>query len=195
MLAFTGQTPTPVNTVWPSWIMKVLPCHRPPPRPVGASPQALVRRPAHASGLAPWSWGSSTSKEMCIQADLDTTGAFSTHEQKRLGETCVSYASPSLDQHFFSFYFRHEWVMSTCEHQGRDTVLQTGLKLNWSRRSASSCFNRVWKVTKKCLCKASIVAQPLGHAASTLVQPISMMMISVTRALSCVFWAAFSWLS
>ena len=60
----------------------------------------------------------------------------------------MSYASPSLDQHFFSFYFRHEWVMSTCEHQGRDTVLQTGPKLHWSRRSASSCFNRVWRVTK-----------------------------------------------
>ena len=38
--------------------------------------------------------------------------------------------------------------MSTCEHQGRDTVLQTGVKIHWSRRSASSCFNRVWRVTK-----------------------------------------------
>ena len=38
--------------------------------------------------------------------------------------------------------------MSTCEHQGRDTVLQTGLKIHWSRRSASSCFNRVWRATK-----------------------------------------------
>ena len=25
--------------------------------------------------------------------------------------------------------------------------LQTGLKIHWSRRSASSCFNRVWNVT------------------------------------------------
>ena len=47
----------------------------------------------------------------------------------------------------FRFVFDTEWVMSTCEHQGRDTVLQTGLKLYWSRRSASSCFNRVWNVT------------------------------------------------
>ena len=60
----------------------------------------------------------------------------------------MSYASPSLDQHFFSFYFRHEWVMSTCEHQGRDIVLYTGLKIHWGRRSASTCFNRVWRVTK-----------------------------------------------
>ena len=37
--------------------------------------------------------------------------------------------------------------MSTCEHQGRDTVLHTCLKLHWVRRSASSCFNRVWNVT------------------------------------------------
>ena len=48
----------------------------------------------------------------------------------------------------FLFVLDPEWVMSTCEHQGRDTVLQTGLKLHWSRRSASSCFNRVWRVTK-----------------------------------------------
>ena len=33
-------------------------------------------------------------------------------------------------------------------HQGRDTVLQTGLKIHWSGRSASSSFNRVWNVTK-----------------------------------------------
>ena len=49
---------------------------------------------------------------------------------------------------FFLIVFDTEWVMSTCEHQGRDTVLQTGVKIHWSRRSASSCFNRVWRVTK-----------------------------------------------
>ena len=27
----------------------------------------------------------------------------------------------------FLFVFDTEWVMSTCEHQGRDTVLQTGV--------------------------------------------------------------------
>ena len=52
----------------------------------------------------------------------------------------------------FPFVFDSEWVMSTCEHQDRDTVLQTGLKIHWSRRSAcchtSSCFNRAWRVTK-----------------------------------------------
>ena len=60
----------------------------------------------------------------------------------------MHYAFPSSDKHFFSFVFDTEWVMSTCEHQGRDTVLQTGLKIHWSRRSASSCFNRVWRVTE-----------------------------------------------
>ena len=35
----------------------------------------------------------------------------------------------------------------TTTHQGRDTVLQTGVKIHWSRRSACSCFNRVWNVT------------------------------------------------
>ena len=28
------------------------------------------------------------------------------------------------------------------------TLLQTGLKIHWSRRSASTCFNRAWRVTK-----------------------------------------------
>ena len=68
--------------------------------------------------------------------------------------------------------------MSTCEHQDRDTVLQTGLKIHWSRRSAcchtSSYFNRVSIEGDKKLWKASFVAQPLGHAASTLAQPIGM---------------------
>ena len=48
----------------------------------------------------------------------------------------------------FLFVFDTEWVMSIREHQGRDTLLQTGLKIHWSRRSASSCFNRAWRVTK-----------------------------------------------
>ena len=48
----------------------------------------------------------------------------------------------------FLFVIDTEWVMSIREHQGRDTLLQTGLKLHWSRRSASSCFNRPWRVTK-----------------------------------------------
>ena len=41
----------------------------------------------------------------------------------------------------FLFVFDTEWVMSTCEHQGRDAVLQTGLKIHWSRRLVSSFFN------------------------------------------------------
>ena len=32
--------------------------------------------------------------------------------------------------------------------EGRDTLMQTGLKSHWSRRSAISCFNRIWRVTK-----------------------------------------------
>ena len=109
--------------------------------------------------------------KMCIQADLDDADALR-HMNKNNSEraVCITHPLAPISTSFL-FVFDTEWVMSTCEHQGRDTVLQTGLKLNWSRRSASSCFNRVWKVTKKCLCKASIVAQPLGHAASTLASP------------------------
>ena len=60
---------------------------------------------------------------------------------------CITHPLTPVSTSFL-FVFDTEWVMSTCEHQGRDTVLQTGLKIHWSRRSASSCFNRVWRVTK-----------------------------------------------
>ena len=60
---------------------------------------------------------------------------------------CITHPLAPISTSFL-FVFDTEWVMSTCEHQGRDTVLQTGLKIHWSRRSASSCFNRVWRVTK-----------------------------------------------
>ena len=59
---------------------------------------------------------------------------------------CITHPLASISTSFL-FIFDTEWVMSTCEHQGRDTVLQTGVKIHWSRRSASSCFNRVWNVT------------------------------------------------
>ena len=86
--------------------------------------------------------------KMCIQADLDTTGALR-HMNKNNSErpVCITHPLAPISTSFL-FVFDTEWVMSTCEHQGRDTVLQTGLKIHWSRRSASSCFNRVWRVTK-----------------------------------------------
>ena len=96
------------------------------------------------------SWGASTPIKMCIQADLDDADALR-HMNKNNSERPVCSTHPRPDQHFFSFCFDTEWVMSTCEHQGRvtgrHTVLQTGVKIHWSRRSASSCFNRVWNVT------------------------------------------------
>ena len=99
-------------------------------------------------GLAARSWGASTPMKMCIQADLDGTGALR-HMNKNNSERPVCTTHPLTPvSTFFLFVFDAEWVMSTCEHQGRDTVLQTGLKIHWSRRSASSCFNRVWRVTK-----------------------------------------------
>ena len=98
--------------------------------------------------LNPRSWGASTSKQMCIQAVLDGTGALR-HMNKNNSERPVCTTHPLTPvSTFFLFVFDAEWVMSTCEHQGRDTVLQTGLKIHWSRRSASCCFNRVWRVTK-----------------------------------------------
>ena len=60
----------------------------------------------------------------------------------------------------FVFVLDTEWVMSTCEHQGRDTVLQTGLSIHWSRRSASSCFNRVWNLTKSVCAKHQSLLSP-----------------------------------
>ena len=94
------------------------------------------------------SWGASTPMKMCIQADLDNAGALR-HMNKNNSERPVWIMHPLAPiSTSFLFVFDAEWVMSTCEHQGRDTVLQTGLKIHWSRRSASSCFNRVWRVTK-----------------------------------------------
>ena len=85
---------------------------------------------------------------MCIQADLDATGALR-HMNKNNSDRPVCSTHPlALISTAFLFVFDTEWVMSTCEHQGRDTVLQTGLKIHWGRRSASTCFNRVWRVTK-----------------------------------------------
>ena len=86
--------------------------------------------------------------KMCIQADLDTTDALR-HMNKNNSERPVCSTHPLAPiSTSLLFVFDTEWVMSTCEHQGRDTVLQTGVKIHWSRRSASSCFNRVWRVTK-----------------------------------------------
>ena len=86
--------------------------------------------------------------KMCIQAVLDGTGALR-HMNKNNSERPVCTTHPLTPvSTFFLFVFDAEWVMSTCEHQGRDTVLQTGLKIHWSRRSASCCFNRVWNVTE-----------------------------------------------
>ena len=92
-------------------------------------------------GLKARSWGASTRMKMCIQADLDTTGALR-HMNKNNSERPVCSTHPLAPiSTSFLFVFDTEWVMSTCEHQGRDTVLQTGVKIDWSRRSASSCFN------------------------------------------------------
>ena len=85
---------------------------------------------------------------MCIQAVLDATGALR-HMNKTNSERPVCSTHPLAPiSTSLLFVFDTEWVMSTCEHQGRDTVLHTGLKIHCSRRSASSCFNRAWRVTK-----------------------------------------------
>ena len=85
---------------------------------------------------------------MCIQAVLDGTGALRHMDKNNSDRAVCTTHPPTPVSTSFLFVFDTEWVMSTCEHQGRDTVLQTGLKLHWSLRSASSCFNRVWRVTK-----------------------------------------------
>ena len=82
--------------------------------------------------------------KMCIQADLDNAEALR-HMNKNNSErpVCITHSLAPISTSFL-FVFDTEWVMSTCEHQGRDTV-----------------------------CKASFFA-PLGHAASTLAQSIGM---------------------
>ena len=109
--------------------------------------------------------------KMCIQVDLDTTGALR-HMNKNNSERPVCSTHPLAPiSTSFLFVFDTEWVMSTCEHQGRDTVLQTGVKIHWSRRLL--LLQPSMERDKK-LCKASIDAQALGPAALTLAQPIGM---------------------
>ena len=93
------------------------------------------------------SWGASTPMKMCIQADLDNADALRhMNKNNSARPVCITHPLAPTSTSFL-FVFDTEWVMSTCEHQGRDTVLHTCLKLHWSRHSASSCFNRVWNVT------------------------------------------------
>ena len=110
--------------------------------------------------LSPRSWGASTPMKMCIQAVLDNPGALR-HMNKNNSErpVCITHPLTPVSTSFL-FVFDTEWVMSTCEHQGRDTVLQTGVKIHWSRRSASSCFNRVWRVTKSDVCSPLLCLFP-----------------------------------
>ena len=79
--------------------------------------------------------------KMCIQAVFDNPGALR-HMNKNNSERPVWIMHPlALISTSLLFVFDTEWVMSTCEHQGRDTLLHTGLKIHWCRRSASSFFN------------------------------------------------------
>ena len=74
-------------------------------------------------GLKPRSWGASTPMKMCIQAVLDSTGALR-HMNKNNSErpVCTTHSLTPVSTSFL-FVFDTEWVMSTCEHQGRDIVL------------------------------------------------------------------------
>ena len=74
-------------------------------------------------GLKPRSWGASTPMKMCIQAVLDSTRALR-HMDKNNSErpVCTTHPLASISTSFL-FIFDTEWVMSTCEHQGRDIVL------------------------------------------------------------------------
>ena len=74
-------------------------------------------------GLNARSWGASTPMKMCIQADLDTTGALR-HMNKNISERSVCSTHPlAPTSTSFLFVFDTELVMSTYEHQGRDIVL------------------------------------------------------------------------
>ena len=42
-------------------------------------------------------------------------------------------------------------------------MLQPGLKIHWSRRSASCCFNRVWRVTKHSAKHQSMLSPWVGN--------------------------------
>ena len=111
---------------------------------------------------------------MCIQAVLDATGALR-HMNKTNSERPVCSTHPLAPiSTSLLFVFDTEWVMSTCEHQGRDTVLPADWSKDTLEPSLGLLLLQPSMERDNKLCKASIDAQALGHAASTLAQPIGM---------------------
>ena len=106
--------------------------------------------------------------KMCIQADLDATDALR-HMNKNNSErpVCSTHPLASISTSFL-FVFDTEWVMSTCEYQGRDTVLPADWSKDTLEPSLGLLLLQPSMERDKKHCKASIDAQALGHAASTL---------------------------
>ena len=109
--------------------------------------------------------------KMCIQAVLDDTGALR-HMDKNNSKrpVCITHPLTPVSTSFL-FVFDTEWVMSTSpgpRYRAADwckDTLEPSLGLLLLQPSMEG---------DKKPCKASIDAQPLGHAASTLPQPIGM---------------------
>ena len=109
--------------------------------------------------------GPSTPKQMCIEADLDASDALR-HMNKNNSERAVCSTHPLAPiSTSLLFVFDTEWVMSTCDHQGQDTVLQTGLSKVTLEPWLGLLLLQPSMERDKELCKASIDAEALGYAA------------------------------
>ena len=115
---------------------------------------------------------------MCIQADLDDADALR-HMNKNNSErpVCITHPLTPVSTSFL-FVFDTEWVMSRCEHQGRESDGPRYRAADWCEDTLAPSLGLLLLQPSmegdKTLCKASIDAEPLGHAASTLAQQISM---------------------
>ena len=110
--------------------------------------------------------------KMCNQADLDGTGALR-HMNKNNSERPVCTTRPLTPvSTSFLFVFDTEWVMSSSAAGPRYRAA------DWCKDTLEPSLGLLLLQPSmegdKTLCKASIDAEPLGHAASTLAQKIGM---------------------
>ena len=113
--------------------------------------------------------------KMCIQAVSDNPGALRRMNKNNSERpVCITHPLAPISTSFL-FVFDTEWVMSTCEHQGRRLRYCAA---DWCKDrlepSLGLLLLQLSMERDNKLCKASMDAQALGPAASTLAQPIGM---------------------
>ena len=84
---------------------------RVPSTSYASAPERCVHRVKYVIRLAPRSWGASTPKQMCIQADLDDADALRhMNENNSERPVCITHPLTPVSTSFL-FVFDTEWVM------------------------------------------------------------------------------------